>query len=53
MPANIFLDIDKAQRYPITFIVKTEQSTEEILEKVKEQAIARYIVKVILIKSLY
>jgi hypothetical protein len=42
-----FLDIDKVQRYPITFVVKTEHSVEEILEKVREQAIARYRVKAI------
>jgi hypothetical protein len=42
-----FLDIDKVQRYPITFVVKTEQTSEKILSKVKEQATARYKVKAI------
>ncbi len=37
-----FLDIDKVQRYPITFVVKTEQSVEEIKNKIKEQAIEKY-----------
>src|SRR5207244_7669011 len=37
-----FLDIDKVQRYPITFVVKSEDSVEEILAKVQEQAAARY-----------
>ncbi len=42
-----FLDIDKVQRYPITFVVKTEQSVSKILEKIKEQAIERYKVKAV------
>ncbi len=42
-----FLDIDKVQRYPITFVVKTEQSAEAILKKIKEQAMSRYKVKAI------
>jgi len=42
-----FLDIDKVQRYPITFVVKTEQTAAEIREKVREQATARYRVKAV------
>lgn len=42
-----FLDIDKVQKYPITFVVKTEQSSDEIINKVKEQATSRYKVKAI------
>lgn len=42
-----FLDIDKVQKYPITFVVKTEQSVEEILCKIEEQAIAKYCVRAI------
>jgi len=42
-----FLDIDKVQRYPITFVVKTEQKTKAILDKVEEQATARYSIKTI------
>ena len=45
-----FLDIDKVQRYPITFVVKTEQTAEEILTKVKEQATSRYNIKAIVKK---
>lgn len=37
-----FLDIDKVQRYPITFVVKSEDSVEAILARVQEQAAARY-----------
>lgn len=40
-----FLDIDKVQRYPITFVVKTEQTEEEIVKRIAEQATARYKVK--------
>jgi hypothetical protein len=42
-----FLDIDKVQKYPITFVVKTEQTCEEILEKVAEQAKIRYKIRAI------
>lgn len=42
-----FLDIDKVQRYPITFVVKTELTIDKVLKKVEEQATARYKVKAI------
>ncbi|MEH1867622.1 MAG: restriction endonuclease [Nostoc sp.] len=42
-----FLDIDKVQKYPITFVVKTEQTTERILSKIEEQATSRYNIKAI------
>ncbi|MBE9226957.1 restriction endonuclease [Phormidium sp. LEGE 05292] len=42
-----FLDIDKVQRYPITFVVKTEQTIDEVLKRVEEQATTRYKVKAI------
>lgn len=45
-----FLDIDKVQRYPITFVVKTNDSREEILEKIAEQASAKYQIKAIVQK---
>ncbi len=45
-----FLDIDKVQRYPITFVVKTEQHIGDVLAKVKEQAESRYKVKAIVRK---
>jgi predicted KAP-like P-loop ATPase len=41
------LDIDKVQKYPITFVVKTEQTVTELLEKVKEQATDRYKIKAV------
>lgn len=40
-----FLDIDKVQRYPITFVVKTEETNEILTEKLRAQATAKYGVK--------
>ncbi|NJS41893.1 restriction endonuclease [Candidatus Gracilibacteria bacterium] len=45
-----FLDIDKVQRYPITFVVKTNDSSEEILKKIENQAEAKYQIKAIVKK---
>lgn len=42
-----FLDIDKVQRYPITFVVKSNETPEKIKEKIKEQAKSKYTVKAI------
>jgi len=33
-----FLDIDKIQRFPITFVIKTELSKDEILLRIREHA---------------
>lgn len=40
-----FLDIDKVQRYPITFVVKTEENTAVLQEKLRERASTKYGVK--------
>jgi len=37
-----FLDIDKVQRFPITFVVKSDQSVEQIRAVIQTQAIAKY-----------
>ena len=37
-----FLDIDKVQRYPIIFVVKTEEKKEVLTEKLRVQAMAKY-----------
>lgn len=42
-----FLDIDKIQRYPITFVVKSTKSEEIIREEIEAQAVQRYPVKAI------
>lgn len=49
--SKYFLDIDKVQKYPITFVVKTNLSVDQVLLKVREQAQARYLIKSIV--SLY
>ncbi|MGB1280939.1 MAG: hypothetical protein ACPG5V_13340 [Vibrio cyclitrophicus] len=45
-----FLDIDKVQRYPITFVVKTNETSEDIVNKIENQAKAKYQVKAIVKK---
>jgi hypothetical protein len=45
-----FLDIDKVQRYSITFVVKTNESADEILQKIAQQAEAKYQIKAIVKK---
>jgi hypothetical protein len=42
-----FLDIDKVQKYPMTFVVKTEQTIDEVIKKIKNQAKERYRIKAI------
>lgn len=42
-----FLDIDKVQRYPITFVIKTNEDIDKIIEKIKIQAENKYQVKAI------
>lgn len=37
-----FLDIDKVQRFPITFVVKSSDSSQKILETIRAQAVALY-----------
>ncbi|WP_353569990.1 hypothetical protein [Candidatus Albibeggiatoa sp. nov. BB20] len=45
-----FLDIDKVQRYPITFVVKTEDPIHIILQKIETQAKNKYQIKTIVQK---
>lgn len=37
-----FLDIDKVQRFPITFVVKATDTEDEIRAAIRERAIAKY-----------
>jgi len=37
-----FLDIDKVQRFPITFVVKSDQEVDTITASIRAQATARY-----------
>lgn len=45
-----FLDIDKVQRYPITFVVKTYDSDDDILRRLKLQAEEKFQIKKIVNK---
>ena len=40
--AKYFLDIDKVQRFPITFVVKSDESADQIRSTIRAQAIAKY-----------
>ena len=40
-----FLDIDKVQRYPVTFVVKTEKTQETLQKRSKQQAEKKYKIK--------
>jgi len=40
--SKYFLDIDKVQRFPITFIVKTTDSDSKIRSSIESQAIQKY-----------
>ncbi len=40
-----FLDIDKIHRYPVTFVVKSKDSKQKILKKIKNDAIRIYSIK--------
>lgn len=37
-----FLDIDKVQRFPITFVVKSTESASQIRSSIRAQAVAKY-----------
>lgn len=45
--SKYFLDIDKVQRFPITFVVKTEDTSEQIRESIKAQATSKYKIKAV------
>ena len=40
-----FLDIEKIERYPLSFVIKSDDSTEELLNKIKNDAQKIYIVE--------
>ena len=42
-----FLDIDKIEKYPITFVVKSLDSTSNIKQRIKEQAQKQYSIDII------
>ncbi len=40
-----FLDIDKIQKYPITFVIKSTEPTEDLLKKIRDKAGKIYSIK--------
>ena len=42
-----FLDIDKIEKYPITFVVKSSDSIKELKNKIRKQAENQYSIKAI------
>ena len=42
-----FLDIDKIEKYPITFVVKSSDSVDTIRQRIQEQAERQYSIKTI------
>lgn len=40
--SKYFLDIDKVQKFPITFVIKSDETTNKICEQIKIQAMAKY-----------
>lgn len=40
-----FLDIDQVERYPVTFVVKTEEAVGQLMNKVKADALKTYVVQ--------
>jgi hypothetical protein len=45
-----FLDIDKIERYPITFVIKSELTEKEILSQLRSNALKKFSVKAVVDK---
>ena len=45
-----FLDIDKLEKFPITFVVKSDDSPEVLLSKIRENAEKQYSIKAVVDK---
>lgn len=45
-----FLDIDKIQKFPITFVIKSEETIADLIKKIREKAEKTYAVKAIVDK---
>lgn len=44
------MDIDKVQKYPVTFVIKTNQSIQDVLKLIEQQAKIRYTVNTLVIR---
>ena len=40
-----FLDIEKIERFPLSFVIKSEESAEDLMEKLKVDALKTYVVQ--------
>lgn len=40
-----FLDIDKIERFPLSFVIKSEESVDDLLSKLKNDALKTYVVQ--------
>lgn len=47
-----FLDIQKLEKYPITFVVKSIENVDSLLKKIEENALSSYVIKAIVKKYL-
>ena len=45
-----FLDIDKIQKFPVTFVIKSDVDTKDLLKKIRENASKAYSIKAIVDK---
>ncbi|MDY7004699.1 MAG: hypothetical protein SWX82_12265 [Cyanobacteriota bacterium] len=45
-----FLDIDKIEKYPITFVIKATENTDKLLQKIRKKAAQQYSVNLIVDK---
>jgi FMN-dependent NADH-azoreductase len=45
-----FLDIDKIQKYPITFVIKSDEDVEPLKKKIQDNADKTYTIKAIVEK---
>ena len=45
-----FLDIDKIQKFPVTFVIKSDVDTDDLLKKIRENASKTYSIKAIVDK---
>ncbi len=45
-----FLDIEKIEKYPITFVIKSEETVEDLKRKLREDAVEKYVVESIIEK---
>lgn len=40
-----FLDIEKTERYPLSFVIKSEESIEDLNEKLRQDAVKNYVIE--------